>query len=834
VPNIYEAANGTSPHDPTSTPAANFVVDPGIEVETDTIKRTIQAAIDAAPTITADPTRYTIIEIRPGNYPENLTTYDRRVFLMAKAVAGELPVLRGATEDNDFALRISEGGIAVDGLVIDRGFGYGVVVSTDSTADQVQLVNCVIRRATTGTNRNEAAALWINQTKVRVAHCTFIENRAFNWGDNAKGIRVNFPGVLVLENSILWDTQDFGVELAGNGDVTIRNCIIRGRGGDLDPLLESRTYPSADNGILLSANSPAINAGTVLNVGLQDIHGGIRGAQPDVGADERNTADTDGDGIQDEFEFRSFGSLSMPASDDSDGDSLNLLGEFNARTNPHQADTDGDMISDGSEVANGLNPLDPADQLDDPDGDRIPNAYEAANGTSANNGASIPSSHLIVDPTIDVETATIKKTIQAAINAAPDLNADPNRWTIIQVQPGTYSEDIAITNRRILLLGSPGLNEVPVVVGTENPFAIIISQGGTAFDGIFVHRHSTFGHFGVLIRPQATNDRVQFVNCLFRGAATESGGNQSAAMWIENGSVRVAHCTFTDNVVNHTPTDSKSIRANDPASLLVENSILWNIAPGAELRGQNVTVHNSIVRAAGGPLDVDPRFEPLTGNARNWIRLRDDSPAIDAGGIISVGKRDQTGALRLGNPDLGAKENFPTDTDVDGLPDEWELWHFGSLAFGAGDDPDSDYANNRGEYFNHLDPNDPDTDHDGELDGYDIDSDSDGLNDALEILNGGNIYDPDTNHDGINDFVAYQAGISLSSPDPDGDTLDAAAEAAKGTSPLLADTDHDGVPDNLDDYPLDPTRSQFPPGDPNDHTPPEIWLDVPENAVPVP
>jgi pectin methylesterase-like acyl-CoA thioesterase len=104
VTNIYEAANGTSPHAPTSTPASNFVVDPGIATETDTTKKKIQAAIDAAPTITADPTRYTIIEIRPGTYAEDLKTYDRRVFLMAKRVmdcgdSGHILLSKHAAED---------------------------------------------------------------------------------------------------------------------------------------------------------------------------------------------------------------------------------------------------------------------------------------------------------------------------------------------------------------------------------------------------------------------------------------------------------------------------------------------------------------------------------------------------------------------------------------------------------------------------------------------------------------------------------------------------------------------------------------------------------------
>jgi hypothetical protein len=40
----------------------------------------------------------------------------------------------------------------------------------------------------------------------------------------------------------------------------------------------------------------------------------------------------------------------------------------------------------------------------------------------------------------------------------------------------------------------------------------------------------------------------------------------------------------------------------------------------------------------------------------------------------------------------------------------------------------------------------------------------------------------------------------------------------------------DSVSDLTDVYPLDPTRSQAPSADPNDHTPPTITLTRPSNA----
>ncbi len=56
-----------------------------------------------------------------------------------------------------------------------------------------------------------------------------------------------------------------------------------------------------------------------------------------------------------------------------------------------------------------------------------------------------------------------------------------------------------------------------------------------------------------------------------------------------------------------------------------------------------------------------------------------------------------------------------------------------------------------------------------------------------------------------------------SDPDTDGDGVRNMDEVARGTDPLRADTDNDGVGDGQDCYPLDPTRSQCLPPDPNDH-----------------
>jgi hypothetical protein len=104
-----------------------------------------------------------------------------------------------------------------------------------------------------------------------------------------------------------------------------------------------------------------------------------------------------------------------------------------------------------------------------------------------------------------------------------------------------------------------------------------------------------------------------------------------------------------------------------------------------------------------------------------------------------------------------------TDTDTDGLPDDWERRYFTNLVSIATGDPDSDGLNNAAELAAGTIPTEADTDNDGLNDGLEVntlhtdplrqDSDGDGLMDAAEV----NIHqtDPtkaDTDGDGFSDF----------------------------------------------------------------------------------
>lgn len=182
------------------------------------------------------------------------------------------------------------------------------------------------------------------------------------------------------------------------------------------------------------------------------------------------------------------------------------------------------------------------------------------------------------------------------------------------------------------------------------------------------------------------------------------------------------------------------------------------------------------------------------------------------------------------------------DADKDGLPDIWEIYHWGDLRWQTGSgDADADGVFNAAEFHAGTDPKyaPGDADKDGILDADEAawfgglsqkgsdDFDGDGLSNYYEIwISGTDPSNSDSNGDGYLDgFLGL-----ITSQDADGDGLLSADEVAAGTDPHLADTDGDGVPDSTDFFPVNAMLHLRIQPNPLDTTPPVLTLDEPLDA----
>jgi len=711
---------------------------------------------------------------------------------------------------------------AFQGCIITDNVTYGSGGGVYCDLGSPQFENCLLRNNEAWEDGGAIASM--ASSHPTIISSTLIDNQAQADGH---GVYVYAPTAsAAIHNSIVWGDSTNQLARAF-GTLSVSYSDIRGGWtgtGNIDsaPVLIPQTCR-------LASTSPCKNAGSSNNASAIDFEGESRpyGGYVDIGADE--FVDSDSDAMADAWEQEHFGDLTKNGSSDSDvggADGLTDLQEYQQGTDPNASDTDadglsdyaeiythstlamvadsdGDLIPDGWEIDNALDPLNPDDGMADADRDGAGAYYEWIYGTDPSVSTSTPPASLYVDaaasPGGDGSQGNPYPSIQAALDAA-------EAYAVVQVADGTYTN----TGDKNLDFGGKAL----LLMSTNGPVGCVIDCQGSGRGFLFDGGETRLSVVSGLTLRNGNTNAGAAVYCSYAGptiqhciiednTATSPGGggfyfyraltplvqdciirrNASSAagsgLYCDASHLILQNTAFQDNTTGDSsgtvyfwqcwqPTVRNVTIAHNTgdgivcaySDLVLQNSILWGNTQDSiqYFYGVAPMVSYSCVQggwAGTGNMSTNPQL--VAGS----YRLKAASPCIDAASATNAPAHDQDGESRWDDPshsnvastwDMGCDEFV--DTDTDGMADLWEEEHFGDLTHTGSADGDTggaDGLTDLEEYEAGTDPANPDTDADGITDGDEVnvtgtdplddDSDDDLILDGWEVDNGQNPLD---------------------------------------------------------------------------------------------
>ena len=263
---------------------------------------------------------------------------------------------------------------------------------------------------------------------------------------------------------------------------------------------------------------------------------------------------------------------------------------------------------------------DTGEDNNDDDGDGYPNTYEYLAGTDPENANSTPTPDIVVSGSGGDFTS-----IQDAIDSVT------RDYEIIQVQPGIYSENLVLSNHKVLLISASGAAST-IIDGSALDSVIMVSNnsvisGFTIRDGEADQQDDTRGGG---IRVQGGSPRI--TNCVITGNVSLAGG----AVANDEGTPTFLHCTIFNNM-----SDGGAVDSGNTVATFV-NSILWNPETASEVSGTAAAFNYCDIR--GGltgttNISADPLLSPdghlmVTGTVNTSGTNVVYSPCIRMGGSV--------------------------------------------------------------------------------------------------------------------------------------------------------------------------------------------------------
>lgn len=457
-----------------------------------------------------------------------------------------------------------------------------------------------------------------------------------------------------------------------------------------------------------------------------------------------SSADTDGDGMTDATEVEyGFNPAIADATADADGDSLSNATELAAGTDPHHRDTDRDGIHDGAEAAHGTSNLNP-----DTDGDGLSDGEEIF-------GTPFDSLPTLADSDADGFTDPVELQHGSDPRSATSIPPPVPVW-----DAGTRTWRWRIDNLRIIWNHSQSMTGA--IQGSETLICEAIAD---------INQSGWNRQIAIGIRY--LNGRLTYRFRALPGAF-HPVGSPTVGYW--------------DSDWNNPPFDGTQLLGfsgygNEDESIPLRFEFSATQPDPAE-NVWNLNFHIADLSNPAAPAIL-----------ANWNvpNAAAGDPSLLAGNSVWKNNQGQTGRIQFAlepgvQAVISATPLTTPDSDNDGMPDAWETTYLFNPAnpSDAAQDADADGISNLKEYLTGTHPRMADTDGDGAPDAVELKHGSDPLSatslPAWFTFNG-NLADLDG--DGMSDaWLLWSGGGPRNSvADDDGDGMSNLQESLAGTDP---------------------------------------------------